>query len=137
MEGGKVPRVWVVDDCEIDLFLQKRLMELTHFASDITTFKSPAVALSELEAATPAKWPDLLFLDLNMPAINGFKFLEQMAAWRLLSSEDHCRVLMISSSTNIQDVRLARKFPFVIDFISKPLTQQMLQDLQKTFTSVS
>jgi len=137
MGGGKVPRVWIVDDCEIDLFLQRRLLELTHFASEITLHKSPSVALRELEEATPAHWPDLMFLDLNMPAINGFQFLEKMAAWRLISTHDHCRVIMLTSSTNFQDARDARKFPFVIDFISKPLTQPLVQDLHRVLTAVS
>lgn len=137
MGNGRLQRVWIVDDSDIDLFLQKRLMELTQFAAEVVMHKSPAVALQELDAAQPAQWPDLIFLDLNMPVINGIQFLERMGELRINRGAEGCRVVMVTSSTNFQDAQAAKAFPFVAEFVSKPLTQPILQDLQRVLVSVS
>jgi CheY-like chemotaxis protein len=136
MGGNRLQRVWIVDDSDIDLFLQKRLMELMQFATEIVMHKSPTVALQELASASPSHWPDLIFLDLNMPVVNGIQFLEQMSELRIKLGEESCRVIMLTSSTNFQDSRAAKAFPFVTDFISKPLTQPVLQDLQRVLVPV-
>jgi two-component system nitrate/nitrite response regulator NarL len=136
MVSNRLQRVWIVDDSDIDLFLQKRLMELTQFASEIVMHKSPVIALQELAASPPARWPDVIFLDLNMPVINGIQFLEQMQVLRLQVGEEACRVIMVTSSTNFQDCRSAKAFPFVTEFISKPLTQPLLVDLQRVLVPV-
>lgn len=112
-------------------------MELTHFAAEVVMHRSPTVALQELTSAQPERWPDLIFLDLNMPVINGIQFLEQMSALRLNRGEVNCRVVMVTSSTNFQDVQAAKAFSFVAEFVSKPLTQPILLNLQQALTSVS
>lgn len=139
MKGNRLGRVWLVDDSDIDLFLLRRLMEITDFAGEIITYKVPAEALQTLTDAPTGSWPELIFLDLNMPVINGFQFLEKfnvMRSQRELGAET-CRVVMVSSSTHPVDSSLARSFPFVTDFISKPLTRPQLQHLLRLLAAAS
>lgn len=139
MEGNRFGRVWLVDDSDIDLFLLKRLIEITEFAGEIITYKVPTAALQTLTDVPPGLWPELIFLDLNMPVINGFQFLEkfnEMRSQRNVGAEA-CRVVMVSSSTHPVDSSLARSFPFVTDFISKPLTRPQLQHLLRLLAAAS
>lgn len=119
----------VVDDNEVDLFIQKRFIEMSHFANKIITFSSPGQALAAIQS-DPNQPPGVIFLDLNMPVINGFEFLE---ALQLNSSTglDQLKVVILTSSNNQVDYERAHAYKNVIGFISKPLTQQRLDELVK------
>lgn len=119
--------VFLVDDNEVDLFVQKRFIEMKQFAGNIVTFSSPAKALEAI-TDNPNHLPGILFLDLNMPILNGFEFLERIRE----SSQDvfnRLRVVMLTSSNSQMDRERAYTFSNVVQFIAKPLTTQGLDDL--------
>lgn len=119
--------VFLVDDNEVDLFVQKRFIEMRKFAGNIVTFSSPSKAL-EVLTSSPTQIPGILFLDLNMPMINGFEFLERV---RETSHEifNQLRVVVLTSSNSQLDRDRAFSFSNVIRFIPKPLTSQGLDEL--------
>lgn len=123
--------VFLVDDNEVDLFVQKRFIEMKKFAGNIVTFSSPSRALEAL-TSNPAHIPGILFLDLNMPMLSGFEFLERVRE----SSEDlfnRLRVVVLTSSNSQLDRERAFSFSNVIRFIPKPLTAQGLDELLNNF----
>jgi CheY-like chemotaxis protein len=127
MAASSIQTVFLVDDNEVDLFVQRRFIEMKKYAGNIVTFTSPSKALEAL-TGNPAHVPGVLFLDLNMPMINGFEFLEQVREF----SQDlfnRLRVVVLSSSNNQMDRERAFGFSNVIRFIPKPLTSQGLDEI--------
>lgn len=125
--------VFLVDDNEVDLFVQKRFIEMRKFAGNIVTFSSPSKAL-EVLTSNPTQIPGILFLDLNMPMLNGFEFLERV---RETSHEifNQLRVVVLTSSNSQLDRDRAFSFSNVIRFIPKPLTSQGLDELLNAINS--
>ncbi|HCZ37040.1 MAG TPA: response regulator [Cytophagales bacterium] len=119
--------VFLVDDNEVDLFVQKRFIEMKQFAGTIVTFSSPSKAL-EVLTSNPGHIPGILFLDLNMPMLNGFEFLERVRE-SSLELFNRLRVVVLTSSNSQMDRERAFSFSNVIRFIPKPLTAQGLDEL--------
>ncbi|MCW5912325.1 MAG: response regulator [Cyclobacteriaceae bacterium] len=131
--AASIQTVYLVDDNEVDLFVQKRFIEMKKFAGNIITFSSPSKALEAL-TNNSAHLPGILFLDLNMPMLNGFEFLEQV---RETSQElfNRLRVVVLTSSNSQADRDRAYSFSNVIRFIPKPLTSQGLDELLSTINN--
>lgn len=116
----KVNRILLVDDDPIFTLLAKK--QLQNFSSDhqVDSFKNPIEALKALRI----EQYDIIFLDINMPEMNGFEFLEH-----LFHIKNRPPVVMITSSIDIRDEKRAMAFPFVRGFFSKPLTQENLKKI--------
>lgn len=72
--------------------------------------------------------PELIFLDLNMPNLNGWKFLEQLKNLYPQLTK-HVTVYIISSSVNPSDVKRSKKYSFVNSYIIKPITRERLNNI--------
>lgn len=129
-QTSSVQTAFLIDDSEIDLFIQKRFLELNSFAGKILTFSSPVKALEALNASLSEAQSALIFLDLNMPLLNGFEFLERLNS-PALGGGQNTKVVILSSSNSQEDRKRAMEFPNVINFISKPITSEGLQTLAK------
>jgi two-component system nitrate/nitrite response regulator NarL len=121
-----VDLVILIDDSDIDLFVQRRFIELSGFARRVLTFQSSREALNHLAEPGLKETPDLIFLDLNMPEIDGFAFLEQYSR---LVKNSHTRIIILTSSSSSLDRDRAATFPSVVGFLSKPLTEGNLSDI--------
>ncbi len=86
------------------------------------------LALSFLDAALSAgdPLPDLILLDINMPVVDGWQFLEALAA---LPKPREVPVVMLTSSIDPEDMARARRFPAVKGFFSKPLSASILEQV--------
>lgn len=109
----------MVDD-EDDYHLIIRLMlRKAGYAGKLTAFLSPVDALDHLRGSHER--PDLLLVDINMPATSGFEFLEDCQRHTLLSNAD-TTVVMCSSSNRPIDMDKARALTCVHDYVEKPLS---------------
>ncbi|SHN31999.1 response regulator [Chitinophaga sp. CF418] len=123
-------KVMVVDDAEIDRFLAKKVLTKHAFAREVLPLDSATNALNYLSENQENKeaLPDLIFLDINMPKMNGFDFLEE---YKKLpeSVKKKCIIVMLSSSLLPEDRELAMNNPYVCQFLNKPLTGDKLKDV--------
>ncbi len=118
-------RILIVDDNEVDILINRKCIELSPYSCDIISKQSAKSALEYLLAAAEEELPDVLFLDIKMPEMDGFEFLD-----RLFSSLPHkvqMKVVILTSSTAPEDVSKARALAErgVIDYVEKPLTTKL------------
>jgi CheY-like chemotaxis protein len=84
--------------------------------------------LSEIQQKDPAKLPDYILLDINMPIMNGWEFLDEYKRLNL-DPLGKSKIFIISSSVFSNDINKARSYPLVKDFISKPLNVEKIKEL--------
>lgn len=120
----------LIDDSDIDLFIQKRFLEVYQFSKQLTSYRSAEEALEKLNDARLQTAPDVIFLDLNMPNVDGFGFLE---AFQALPNEvrDKSKIVVLTSSNSQEDKLQAMAYQNVVHFVTKPLKQSDIEDLKK------
>ncbi len=123
-------KIMLIDDDPLCILISTKIIELNP-ALKVISFSKAQEALNQLKQwyeADQSMIPDFIFLDINMPVMNGWQFLEEMKS---LPSDlrERCNIIMLSSSVNPVDVRKSKEFEPVTDFVSKPLTVDKLKSL--------
>ena len=121
-------KIMLVDDQKMANFINKKLIEITDFAHNIVDYTLPDAALLDIENEKP----DLIFLDLNMPIIDGWKFLDS-----LQQNKNSTRVVIVTSSTSALDKKKAQSYTQVVDFLIKPLTRDTILSLKSKLNLAS
>ena len=123
--------VMLVDDNDTDNFISKRIIEITKFALSVEVKNSGKSALDYLREHQDNKemLPNLIFLDINMPIVDGFIFLYEFEKFNDLI-KDRCKVVILSSSDNKRDIDKIVNNNHVIKFITKPLTEVALEEFK-------
>ena len=127
--------VMLIDDNDIDNFINEKIIKGFSFADNVYTHSSSKSALEflknlEILKNVPAELiPDYIFLDINMPIMDGFHFLDE---FQKLSSRfrSSIKVVMLTTSLNQSDVEKVKPFKQVVKFLHKPLTEMNLDDLK-------
>ena len=125
--------IFVIDDYSISLVTANQAIKQHGFFGKITTYSEAQLALDYLinNQNNPAVLPNVILLDLNMPIMNGWEFLEALEelAPNLINLID---IYILSSSVDPGDIQRSKKYTSVNGFLSKPLAQNMLQNMMKT-----
>ncbi len=127
----QINHVLLIDDDPIFNIISKSLVKRAEFSPEVSTCSDAIGALDELRTRVRIiyeEFPDVIFLDLDMPKMDGWAFLEEFQKFPEWSVTK-CRVFILSSSISHQDVEKSRSYEVVRDFISKPLTMDKLETI--------
>ena len=138
-----IKRVICVDDDAICLMIEEMVIRQTNMSKEIHLVNNAPDALSLLNTLhlldsnmTIHESTTILFLDLNMPGMDGFAFLDALSAKKEELSEK-LKIVILSSSIDSKDIIRSKEYEMVINFISKPLTAAVVENLQTELTSPS
>ncbi len=123
-------KIYLIDDDPIYLFVVKKLITEQKFSQVVTTFENGKLAMDsllELEALSESK-PNLIFLDLSMPVMNGWEFLDSFKT-APIQNKEKIKIMVMSSSINPTEIDMIKSYSIVEDYIVKPLTPADLQKL--------
>lgn len=130
----KLNCVLVIDDDEPTNFLNQMIVESSGCAEKVKAVQSGQEALDYLTAKEKDKFPrpELIFLDINMPAMNGWEFLEK---YKKLDKEQQGKIMVVMLTTSLfpEDRVKANEMPEVSGFENKPLTEEKLDRILKKY----
>lgn len=129
---SKLQQVWVIDDDPINNIVFRKLSDFTAFTEELIDFVSAVDALDQLQqlASDNRTFPDAIFLDVSMPIVNGWDFLDRLKD--ILSTEvDSITIYMLTSSSNQSDIYRAARHTCVNDYIVKPITVDKLNNIKQ------
>ncbi|MFC6997136.1 response regulator [Rufibacter roseus] len=123
-------KVFLVDDDHVSNFLLGSLLNKLDNNLDISTFLSAHEVLEKINSLSEAEYPDVLFVDLSMPIMDGWELLDELAQHQP-DFRNKCRVYILSSSIRKADKDRSKAYPLVVDFLQKPANpDEILNALQ-------
>ncbi|TDE43902.1 response regulator [Flavobacterium rhamnosiphilum] len=119
---------YIIDDDKLTVKLMSILISKNKFCEEIQSFNNAQSAIAKLKE----NWndnenlPDAILLDLNMPVMDGWQFLDEFI---LLPIKKEISIFIMTSSIDPADIEMAKKYDVIKDYIMKPITAQKLNEL--------
>jgi len=114
---------WLIDDDPIFVFALSKMLKRLDLFSEITVFENGKAALDAIEQ-DPSRLPDVIFLDLNMPIMDGWQFLEKIEGTQFVNKLE---ILVLSSTVDPHDIDRIGKHSKIKTFLPKPISLDKLQ----------
>ena len=129
--SNRAVSILLVDDDEINNFISIKLIRKALFNAEITACLNGKFAIDqlvEMQRKGADKLPDYILLDINMPIMNGWEFLDEYKRLNI-DPLGKTKIYIISSSVFSNDINKARSYPLVKSFISKPLSVDKIKEM--------
>jgi len=132
--SSKYRKVMLIDDNDIDLKINSKIITLSGLFSEIMLCQSAEEALSYLNKHVDQvdALPDFILLDIQMPEMDGFEFLDVFKKFPA-SVAEKCLIAILSSTLDFGDIKKAEANPLVIKLLKKPLFPKELEELLKRY----
>lgn len=131
--GQKVGLACIIDDDKIYVNLVKKIIEIKNLSDDLLVYKNGKEALDYFKKvigkASEDQLPDIIFLDLNMPIMDGWEFLTEFIKIKN-NFNKKITLYVVSSSIDPRDLERAKSFNLVTDYLIKPIE---LKKFEKIF----
>lgn len=124
-------QVLLIDDDQMINLINTRILQVSKQVENISSVTGGEEALAALHNIinTDASiFPEFIFLDINMPEMDGWEFLDALAIFPRELIQN-CKVVILTSSIDLFDIKKAKKNPLVFDYITKPLSIEKLSQL--------
>ncbi|WP_183559850.1 response regulator [Mucilaginibacter sp. SP1R1] len=121
----------IIDDEPIQHFIMRKMIDVYVSSAPVTQYSSDGAAVLDFlyrNKNNGDELPDIIFLDLHMPMMNGWEFLDRFKRLRGKLNKQ-VNVYVISSSIDPEDISRSKKYNFVLDYIIKPMTKLKLKDI--------
>jgi len=113
-------KTYLIDDDSLAIYLTEQLLRTEGFSNSICTFQSAEKALQTLVAEKQTAVPEVVFLDLNMPTMNGWQFLDALTPYAE-ELRGNCHIYILTSSLALADLEKSKHYDLVAGLIHKPL----------------
>ncbi|RKS42730.1 response regulator receiver domain-containing protein [Gillisia mitskevichiae] len=125
---NKIDIACIIDDDPIFVFGAKKIMQYANFCSAYMIFHNGEEALINLKSVIKAgeRLPDIILLDLNMPIMDGWEFLDEFTK---IKTSKKITIYIITSSVDPADVERSKEYESVNNYIVKPITLEALQEI--------
>ena len=124
-------KTYLIDDDDLSVYLTEHLLRVEGFSNCICTFQSAGEALYKL-VGQQQRVPQIVFLDLNMPLMNGWQFLDALAPHRE-ALRGNCHIYILTSSLALNDLEKSKQYDLVAGLIHKPLDSKEIRAIQSRF----
>ncbi|WP_374950498.1 two-component system response regulator [Mucilaginibacter sp.] len=132
MQNDEMLTIWVIDDDNIFTFGFNKLMQNSALKGQMIVFNSATTAIEQFTDQTKqARLPDVMFVDINMPVMSGWEFIEKFGKISAQTGKN-IPVYIISSSVALNDIERAKNNPLITDYILKPIDQDLLNAILST-----
>ena len=124
----------LIDDNEVDLKINSKIITISKLFDEIIVCQSGDQALAYINKNidTEENLPDFILLDIQMPEMDGFEFLELFKKFPD-PVKDKCLIAMLSSTLDFGDIKKAEANPYVIKLLKKPLFPKELEEVLKRY----
>ena len=128
----KIKEIMLIDDDRATNYLSRYIIDGVGCCDELSIYDMAQDALDDLESriVEQSRLPEVIFLDLNMPRINGWEFLEIYEKYDFSHYEIKPRIYVLSTTMNPQDRLKAESIEVVSRFFAKPLTEEILDEVQ-------
>lgn len=128
---SKYNKVLLIEDDPITIMVCDRILKMTGFGTTIISKVNGQEAIDYLKSLieTSEPIPEVIFLDINMPVMNGWDFLNEFKELKKSFSFTP-KIFILSSTVDPEDTKKAKSYDCVVGSISKPLTKEHLYDLK-------
>jgi CheY-like chemotaxis protein len=126
----KISDILVIDDDHLTNMCIEKIIFMTEFQNVVSTYKNGKEALAHLDSKAQDLDQVLIFLDLKMPVLDGWGFLDEL---QKRGFRDKTNILIMSSSTALSDKKKSKKYPQVMGYLEKPLATDTLLDIIDLF----
>lgn len=127
---------FIIDDSDVNNFYTEDLLEEFEFTNSVSTFLRATDALAELLRRIDGNEPipHVVLLDIRMPEMDGFEFIEELEYHLEDRSLKDCKIFILTSSKHRRDVEAFEKQVIACEFLNKPLERaELLETLNKYF----